>query len=89
LSIRSSLRNEALTTSNPKTRKGEAKGWLTAILHLAPSSLSGFNVCPWSDRCEDPCLNTAGRGAMSNIQRAGLRKTRLFFEDRQAFPECA
>lgn len=56
---------ELLTVSNPKVMKGQKKGYLTAILHLAPSTMSGYNVCPLASRgCKDACLNTAGRGGM-------------------------
>lgn len=54
-----------LTTGNPKTLKGTKRGYLTAILHLAPHTLSGHNVCPMAtDGCAAACLNTAGRGGM-------------------------
>ena len=75
-----------LSESNPKTLKGESKGYMTFIMHLAPGSISGFNVCPGASKgCLAACLNTAGRGHMSNIQAARIRRTRLFFEDRPAF----
>jgi hypothetical protein len=55
-----------LTVGNPKTMKGEKAGYLTAILHLAPASLSGWNVCPMAtEGCRAACLNTAGRGGMA------------------------
>ena len=54
-----------LTLGNPKTAKGEARSYLTSILHLAPARLSGYQVCPGASRaCEAGCLNTAGRGGM-------------------------
>jgi hypothetical protein len=54
-----------LTAGNPKTEKGEAKGYWTFILHLAPARLSGFQVCPMAtEGCKAACLNTAGRGGM-------------------------
>ena len=34
-----------LTASNTKTIKGESKGYLTGILHLAPADSSGHEVC--------------------------------------------
>ena len=75
-----------LSESNPKTLKGESKGFLTYIMHLAPGSISGFNVCPGASAgCLSSCLNTAGRGHMKMIQDARIRRTRLFFEDRPAF----
>ena len=61
--------------------------YLTGILYLAPADLSGFQVCPHANLagCKEACLNTAGRGAFSNVQNARIRKTRLFFEDRAFF----
>jgi hypothetical protein len=54
-----------LTPGNPKTAKGQKKGYLTFILHLAPAKLSGYEVCPKrSAGCTAACLNTAGRGGM-------------------------
>jgi hypothetical protein len=55
-----------LTVGNPKTVKGTGFGYLTAVLHLAPASLSGRNVCPAATKgCIAACLNTAGRGGIS------------------------
>lgn len=54
-----------LTVGNPKIAKGEKFGYLTAVLHLAPGNLSGFQVCPMAtDGCLAACLNTAGRGGL-------------------------
>lgn len=54
-----------LTTGNPKVAKGEGHGWLTAILHLAPHTLSGHNVCPFATaQCAAGCLESAGRGGI-------------------------
>lgn len=54
-----------LTKHNQKTDKGVKFGYLTAIMHLAPSDLSGRNVCPMaSTGCRAACLNTAGQGGM-------------------------
>lgn len=72
--------------TNAKTSKNEGRGYHSAILHLAPSVLSGYNVCPnASEGCKKACLNTAGRGAFSNVQNARIRKTKLYFEDRKEF----
>jgi hypothetical protein len=75
-----------LTTSNPKTQKGEAQGWLTAGLHLAPHKVAGFNVCGYASKgCAAGCLNLAGRGRMHVTQDARIRRTLLFRQDRAAF----
>lgn len=84
-----------LTVGNPKTIKGQSKGFLTFILHLAPAKLSGYQVCAKAtEGCETACLNTAGRGGMFKkgettnvIQLARIRKTKLFFENRPLFME--
>lgn len=70
-----------------KTIKSNKAGFLTGILYLAPYNLSGVNLCPFAKvaGCVDACLNTAGRGAFSNVQKARLRKAKLFNEDRGEF----
>lgn len=75
-----------LSMSNPKVVKSQKYNYLTGILHLAPFNLSGYQVCKHaSDGCSKACLNTAGRGHMTNIQQARIRKTRLFFAQKDAF----
>lgn len=82
-----------LSVGNPKTLKGMQQGYNTYILHLAPGSLSGHNTCPKATAgCLSACLNTAGRGGMfkrgentNTIQQARIRKTQLFYNDRDAF----
>ena len=75
-----------LTLGNTKTVKGEAMGYQTYIMHLAPSTLSGYNTCPMaSEGCAAACLNTAGRGRFTATQEARIRKTRWFFENRETF----
>ena len=75
-----------LTLGNTKTVKGEALGYQTYIMHLAPSTLSGYNTCPMASKgCASACLNTAGRGRFTATQEARIRKTKWFFEDRQSF----
>lgn len=77
-----------LGTSSAKTVKGEALSYLTGILYLSPSTLSGVgNVCPWAGTCKEACLNSAGRGAFNSVQTARIKKTRFFFANRSAFME--
>lgn len=73
--------------ANAKTAKNEQfDQYLTAIMHLAPSTLSGYNVCPKASAgCAAACLNTAGRGRFDSIQLARLNKTKRFFEDKENF----
>ena len=82
-----------LSTGNPKVLKGQKQGYNTYILHLAPANLSGHETCPKRTAgCTAACLNTAGRGGMFKkgettnvIQQARIRKTKLFFDNRDEF----
>ena len=82
-----------LSTGNPKLMKGEKKGYLSFVLHLAPADLSGKNTCAKAtEGCKQACLNTAGRGGMykrgestNAIQQARIRKTKMFFDMREVF----
>jgi hypothetical protein len=72
--------------NNAKTVKGQKKGYKTAILYLAPSTQSGFNVCPQaSNGCKKACLYTAGHGAFNNVQQGRINKTRWFIQERYTF----
>jgi hypothetical protein len=55
-----------LTIGNPKIAKGRSRGFLPVVLHLAPFTLSGINVCPMAELagCVRACLNTAGHGGI-------------------------
>jgi len=72
--------------NNAKTVKGQKKGYKTAILYLAPSTQSGFNVCPQASLgCKKACLYTAGHGAFSNVQQGRINKTRWYIQERTTF----
>lgn len=73
--------------TNSKTAKGDKKGEAyTAILYLSPANTSGYEVCPNAGSCRQLCLGLyAGRSKFSNVQKARLRKTRLYFEDKPEF----
>lgn len=72
--------------ADAKTIKGEAKGYLTGVLYLAPHTISGYQVCPKaSEGCKLGCLYTAGRGIYSNTQQSRIAKTKFFHENREAF----
>lgn len=73
--------------ANAKTAKNLTHDqYLTFILHLAPSDLSGYNTCPAASAgCRAACLNTAGRGAFSNVQSARIRKTIMLLKQRAEF----
>lgn len=86
-SLRSGTNFELLSPFNDKTPKGEAAGYLTAILYLAPHTLAGGkSVCPHStEACRAGCLFTAGRGGMPKVEAARIRRTKLFLADRLGF----
>lgn len=76
-----------ITVLNEKTPKGEARGYLQAIVYLAPHTLGGGkNLCPHSTAaCRAGCLYTAGRGRTPRVEQARLRRTALYLNDREAF----
>jgi len=85
-----------LTVGNPKTAKGEARGYLTAVLHLAPANVAGLGtVCAKATAgCMATCLNTAGRGGIfargattNAIQEARKRRTAFYRLARVAFED--
>ena len=76
--------------SNAKLRKNSnvTTAYRTSILYLAPADMAikGVSVCPASTTgCRKACLFSAGRGAMSSVAKARVRKTFLFLRERQRF----
>jgi hypothetical protein len=62
----------------------------TYVQYLAPSNLSGHNVCAMATKeCIAGCLNTSGRAKMNKsyiaIMNARMNKTKLFYSDRNLF----
>lgn len=74
-----------LTLNNLKLQRNAA-GLLPAILHLAPAGESGYNTCPLhTPECARACIHWTGHGRLKVVQNARIRRTRLYFEDRQTF----
>lgn len=73
--------------ANAKTVKGQKYGFMTGILYMAPADISGHQVCPMAKtaQCDKACLYTSGRGAMSSVQVARIKRAKAFFENREAF----
>lgn len=79
--------------NSPKLTKSMDRNVLTYGVYMAPADLSGYNVCPESVHCRKYCLNGSGRNKLEllanknggPIQRSRTFKTRLFFENREAF----
>jgi hypothetical protein len=71
---------------NAKTVKGQKYGFMTAILYLAPSNQSGFNVCPQASKgCKRACLYTAGHGAYDSVKQGRINKTLWYIQERKTF----
>ena len=77
----------ATPNANPKLAKSRKLRVLTAPLHLAPASLSGWNVCPMATQgCKAACLHTAGNPAyMKGKAKARNARTKAYFEARDDF----
>lgn len=72
--------------ANAKLAKSETEGYWSYSLSLAPHKLSGRNVCSSASKgCSDACVAYAGRGSMSKVIAARIRKTKMFFEQRDLF----
>jgi hypothetical protein len=74
-------------SADAKTTKGETLGFLTGILYLAPATTTKWNTCSMAKiaQCDKACLYTAGRGAMTSVQKARIAKTEWFFTERNTF----
>lgn len=73
-----------------KMAKGLKYNEATYILYLAPANSSGYEVCPLrTAECTFACLNESGRNKIdvkeNRINNARIKKTKLFFEDREFF----
>ena len=72
--------------NNAKTVKGQKYGFMTAILYLAPSNQSGFNVCPQASKgCKRACLYTAGNGSYPSVKLGRINKTLWYMQERESF----
>lgn len=86
-SLRQTGKFELLSPYNDKTPKGEAEGYLTALMYLAPHTIAGgLSVCPHSTpACREGCLYSAGRGRTPRVEAARIRRTRMFLDQPGAF----
>jgi len=76
--------------ANPKTALSTQYGYASLILHLAPAKSSGYEVCPHaSTGCRKACLNRVGYGRYLNCQQARIKRTKLWFENREQFKKLA
>jgi len=82
-------------TSSHKLIKSDLDGiYFTMGLHLAPSTMSGYNVCPKASKgCKKACLTFSGQGQMftqgriheSDLHVARTGRTVLLKKDRRLF----
>jgi hypothetical protein len=79
-----------------KHKKSIKYGELTYSLYLAPAKTSGYEVCPGrTAECTRLCLNESGMNTMTQkikgdvINESRIKKTRLFFEEKEFFYEVA
>ena len=73
---------------NSKLVKGQAHGWQTISLSLAPSDISGIDVCPFkTEECAASCIgHSAGNaGRYPAVLKARIMRTRFLF----TYPEAA
>jgi hypothetical protein len=75
--------------SNPKLAKSGEKipEYRTKGLSLAPSTMSGVDVCPSASKeCKAACLGSAtGRGVMRPVREGRIGKTKKYFEHPHLF----
>lgn len=63
--------NAKLSKTNDRT-----DGYSIYSLFLAPANVSGYEMCLWrTEDCTRLCLNCAGKGSLSSVQQARIRKT--------------
>lgn len=87
------------TTQSAKMQYSYNNGTETYCIYLAPATMARdknhtyLNVCPRSKHCKDACLNGSGHnkidilhnGVQGTINSARIRKTHLFYDDRDTF----
>lgn len=74
--------------ANAKLAKGNAKGWLTGGLSLAPASEAGGpTLCPQSTpQCRKFCVSGAGNAVFfTSVTLARIKLTQLLMSDPEAF----
>jgi hypothetical protein len=74
--------------NDSKTVKGEKFGFVTGIQYFAPAHLAGngINVCKFATvHCKAACLYSAGRGIMSNVQKARIARTQFWYANPTRF----
>lgn len=82
------------TKQSAKMKYSYNNGTETYCIYLAPSNMSGRNVCPNDTHCKEFCLNGSGRNKgdiisrgveHSHINISRIKKTKFFYENRETF----
>jgi hypothetical protein len=88
------MQNRIFSTDSAKAIKAKEYGYLNAIHYLAPSKLSGFNLCPKASAgCIALCLGwESGQAAMvkhesdiNSVRQSRIDKANRFMRDRAAY----
>jgi hypothetical protein len=80
--------SDAKTIKGNKVLGKSGRPIKTAVMYLAPHTLSGENLCAMAHLagCDGPlCLFTAGKGELSSTMAGRLRKTLFFLQHRERF----
>lgn len=90
LSMWDTLPSQLLGVNNAKTNKTRAHGVLAGVMYLAPADMATEGrqtLCAYADKakCKVGCLNTSGRGRMTSVQLARVRKTLAYLQHPEAF----
>lgn len=80
----------SVSASSKVSKNEKVLGIDTYVMYLAPSTMSGHNVCSMATtECIKGCLNTSGRAKMQRshdiMMASRIKKTNLFYSDRQYF----
>lgn len=80
------MKTHLLSLANKKVQKNEKDGYLGAVLHLAPNTVSGRNTCPSSSpSCRKNCLFFGSNFLYPAVKAGTIRKTNMFFDEREKF----
>jgi len=90
VSMWDTLPSQLIGYNNTKSSKTRAKGALAGVMYLAPADMATDGrrtLCAYADKakCKAPCLYTAGRGRMTGVQLARIRKTLAYLQHPESF----
>jgi hypothetical protein len=75
-----------LSREQTKIIKSRKFGYAPVIMHLQPYKFMGKNLCPAASAgCASSCLVSSGKMGLKFSVNARQKRTRLFWENRQAF----